>query len=85
MAEFEQALADLRAEVAEAKTVNASAKALLEKIPDLMRASADDAAAIRALADELSAETDALAAAVAQGTEAEDEGAEGEEGTDPQA
>lgn len=58
----------LRAEVEENKTVVASAIALITGLADRVRAVAGDAAATNALADELSANSDALGAAVAANT-----------------
>lgn len=61
-------LSSLQSEVAENRSVVDSAIALLSTLADEIRAAAADPAAVQSLADELSAQTDTLAAAVAANT-----------------
>ena len=68
-----EAVTRLTEEVAEAKTVNASARTLIAGLAERVRAVAGDEAATLALATELDAENAAMAQAVADGTIAEGE------------
>lgn len=86
----EQTVADLSAlkdAVTNQSTVIQSAVTLLGQLADELRNAADDPAAVQALADELSQNTDALAQAVAANTPAESEagggGTGGDTGTTP--
>ena len=64
-------LTRLRQEVAEMKTAQESARALIEGLAAKIREAVDDQAALEALADELDASTNALASAVAENTPAD--------------
>lgn len=68
-----EAMDNLVREVAETKSVIASAKALLKNLADRLRSNAGDPTAIAALAAELDAEQTGLAQAIAENTVAEDE------------
>ncbi len=61
-------LSRLTAEVEESRTVQDSAIALLVNLSDMLRAAAGDPAEVNALADQLDAQTNALAAAVTANT-----------------
>ena len=61
----------LTEEVAETKTVVASAKALLSRLAELIRNAGTDPVALAALANDLDAQNAELAAAVAANTPAE--------------
>ncbi len=67
-AEMSAAVDRMRTEVSELKTVVGSAKSLLESISQQLRDLKDDPAAIEALADELDATSNDLAAAVEANT-----------------
>ena len=66
------AIDDLRTEVDEMKSVVESAKTALDGIAELIRKDAADEEAMRALADDLDAQSADLAAAVARNTPADD-------------
>lgn len=63
----------LTSEVGEMKTAQQSAIALLRKLAQLIRDSAGDPAALKALADDLDSQGTELAAAVVENTPAEGE------------
>lgn len=63
-----QQLDALRAEVERVKTVDQSVLLLIQGLADQIRDAKDDPIAIQALADDLRAQTDSLAAAVAANT-----------------
>lgn len=65
---FEQELADLTAEVHRSTDVQSGAVALIQTLADKIAAAADDPAQVRALADELRVQNDALAAALVANT-----------------
>ncbi len=68
---MEQALEDLRSEVERNSNVVQSATALISRLASLIGDAADDPDQVRALADQLSSTSDALAAAVAANTPAQ--------------
>lgn len=75
----------LTTEVAEIKTVTKSAAALLRRLATIIRDNANNPAALTALADELNAEEQDLAAAVVESTPAEEENPETPTSDDPDA
>lgn len=64
-------LSQLEAEVTRDNDVNSSAATLLTRLSELVAATAGDPAKVQALADQLKAQSDALAAAVTANTPAE--------------
>lgn len=66
-------LADLKTKVDNQTTVIASANTLLSDLSSRIKAGANDPQAMQDLADEIDSNTNALSAAVANNTDAEDE------------
>lgn len=76
-----QALTDLQREVAEMKTINSSAVTLIQGLAEQIRQNAADEGAMRAMADDLDAQANTLAAAVQAGTPTQPATEPGTDGT----